>query len=258
MLDEIACVRVRSKIHSLGDMLESMRLSNRWREAVSEFARREVLFLVAEEEGVRVPDEELQERMDLFRREAGLLRAEDTLRWFEETGVSQDALERDREADLIEAKLLARFDRAEVEKHFVANRKQYDAARLSVIEVETEAMGREIVLTLREGEGAFADLARAHSRDEATRALGGDLGWCRRASLPEEVAAKVFSARPGAVFGPFRAGEVYRVYGVVDLKTGPLDPSAEREIRRILLQRRMDRVAGPRGIECLSFWKGSC
>ena len=50
---------------------------------------------------------------------------------------------------------------------------------------------------------SFAELAEAHSEDERTKTLGGDLGWFSRRRMPEDFTANVFPLQQEVVSQPF-------------------------------------------------------
>jgi peptidyl-prolyl cis-trans isomerase D len=87
----------------------------------------------------------------------------------------------------------------------------------------------------------FAELAKVHSDDPATRDDGGDLGWIDRGSISsEELDAAIFDHKPGDVVGPVRSAfgfHVVKVEGYRSESVRPLDEVRE-EVRYKLLEGR--------------------
>jgi hypothetical protein len=69
----------------------------------------------------------------------------------------------------------------------------------------------------------FARLASIHSGHAATRARGGEIGWCRRAERGVDGAllAAAFGAEPGKVVGPLRTAEGSALLLVRETRPGP-------------------------------------
>lgn len=68
-----------------------------------------------------------------------------------------------------------------------------------------EALAREWLVRLRTREVEFAAVATSSSLDVATKADGGELGWCVREDLPETLAEAVFSLAAGELSEPLQS-----------------------------------------------------
>lgn len=94
---------------------------------------------------------------------------------------------------------------------------------------EARAEAERLLGLLRDGED-FADLARRHSDDEASRQEGGDLGWYRRgAGLVDEFEDAAFAMRQGAIAGPVETVFGSHIIQVERIRGG------ERKIHHILI-----------------------
>lgn len=78
----------------------------------------------------------------------------------------------------------------------------------------------------------FADLARAHSLDPASRPTGGSFGAVLRPALPAAVAERVFAARPGDVVGPVATERGFALFLVEELLPADLDEETAAVIRQ--------------------------
>lgn len=216
---------------SLGDWLGSLRQRGRLRPLLREAAIEQFLVSRAVQAGLTVSAEELQQAADAFRRQYGLLSAEQTHAWLGGEGLSvldfEDVLER----DLLIDRLKDHLTRGQIAAHFAANQAGYARAGLRLILVAREDEAREMLTQVNEG-GDFAELARAHSR-HPSRAQGGLLGEVPRWQLPPAAEA-VFGARQGDVVGPVAGPEGFSLFLVESLTPAELDGPTTALIRQQL------------------------
>jgi peptidyl-prolyl cis-trans isomerase D len=62
----------------------------------------------------------------------------------------------------------------------------------------------------------FSELAKKHSKDEASAVVGGDLGWIRKGRMVKSFEDAAFKAKPGEVVGPILTTfgyHIIKVYG---------------------------------------------
>jgi len=76
-----------------------------------------------------------------------------------------------------------------------------------------ESRAAALARQVRKGK-AFADLARAHSQDDASREQGGEMGWVHRGQLDHDPETAIFALDPGGVSDPVRTLYGYAVYQV--------------------------------------------
>lgn len=69
---------------------------------------------------------------------------------------------------------------------------------------DREAEIRELQQQMLAGKSTLAQLAAAHSEDERSRKLGGDLGWFTQERMPADFISAVRGLRVGQVSGPVR------------------------------------------------------
>jgi putative peptide maturation system protein len=188
----------------------------------------------AAEAGLSVTDAELQAAADAFRRRHGLASAADTGAWLARQGLTVDDFERSLEADLLAAKFRDHLTRDRLPGHFAAHRDRYARARLREIVVASEGTARELLAQVADEGSDFAELARAHSLDDASRPTGGSLGTVPRLALLSSAAEAIFSARRGAVVGPVATDRGYALFLVEELLPAELDEATAALIRREL------------------------
>jgi putative peptide maturation system protein len=216
------------------DFLLSLRRQARLRPLLLDAVAARVVHAAAWDQGLTVGDAELQVAADAFRRRHGLASAADTGAWLARQGLTGDDFERSLEADLLAAKFRDHLTRDRLPGHFAAHRDHYARARLRQIIVASEGTARELLARVADEGRDFAELARAHSLDDASRPTGGSLGAVPRLALPASAAEAIFSAKPGAVVGPVATDRGYGLFLVEELLPAELDEETAALIRREL------------------------
>jgi len=76
---------------------------------------------------------------------------------------------------------------------------------------------RQIQAELKQGK-SFAELARTHSQDPGSAAVGGDLGYFQQGMMAPEFDKKVFSMKKGEIAGPVQTDFGYHLILLEDIK----------------------------------------
>jgi peptidyl-prolyl cis-trans isomerase C len=98
------------------------------------------------------------------------------------------------------------------------------AVRARHILVSSQAEAQDLFNQLNAG-ADFAALAAQFSRDETSRATGGDLGWFTEDELLQPALAyAAFASQPGALVGPVRSELGYHVLQVLERENRPIAP----------------------------------
>ncbi len=181
---------------------------------------------------LQVSDEQLQDFCDNFRKVCGLYTADETVDFFERSGLTEDDFESFCEASALTSMLIDRLaDENKIEEYFVNNRADLDMVRISSIIVGDENLANEIILQVTEDEEDFHALARLHSVDEATKYAGGYIGYVSRSTLRPEISAKVFNANAGDVLRPFALEKYHQLILVEELKKAELNEDSREIIK---------------------------
>jgi parvulin-like peptidyl-prolyl isomerase len=173
----------------------------------------------------------LQRAADLFRHRHGLTSAAETQRWLDAAGITIEEFEAVIVRDLLISQYKHHLTQPRVAEHFAAHRNRYAQAQLRRIVVDSEELARELMAQLTDEGRDFAELARQHSLDGATRRAGGSMGLVRRAEMPADVAAAVFGAKAGHFVGPVAVEGSYLLYLVEELPEPTLDEATAALIR---------------------------
>jgi peptidyl-prolyl cis-trans isomerase C len=110
---------------------------------------------------------------------------------------------------------------------------------------DSESQAKKLLARSKAGED-FSALARAESKDEATRDKGGFLGWIEKGQLEwpalEEAA---FSAKQGEVAGPVktaRGWHLLRAEGFKDAEQKSFQEVKDKVMQAIYMKRLNDRI----------------
>ncbi|HRH97637.1 MAG TPA: peptidylprolyl isomerase [Prosthecobacter sp.] len=107
---------------------------------------------------------------------------------------------------------------------------------------DREAEIREIHRQLRAKEKTFAQLAAAHSDDDRSKVVGGDLGWITRERLPEDFMSAVEKLQVGEFSGPVLTKLGWHVIIVMERQESrlPTFEEAKAEITAMLTSQRRE------------------
>jgi len=88
----------------------------------------------------------------------------------------------------------------------------------------------------------FSALAKEYSMDESSRENGGDLGWIEEGSMSPEFESVVFGLKKNEISPPFQSRAGVHIVKITEIK--PAEPmpfeEAKANIRNVLLQRSLD------------------
>ncbi len=249
-LSEIAAVKIDGEEVSLEEVMRTLKVSGNTG-FVSEAVADLLVQRAASAEGITVDDDELQQAADASRKNLGLFSVDQTHQWLKDCGLSEEEFEKSLELGILKSKLSAKVATdGMIEQHFQENRRAYDAARLAHIVVKDEGVAEEICTQLAEDGADFAQLARDHSLDDASKASGGELGIVNRAALSPAVESAVFAAKTGDVVGPIKTDQGYHIIQVREVLLGKLaDDEVAATVRQELYAEWLGDQAEKGGVE---------
>ena len=186
--------------------------------------------------GIKVTEEEIQERANQFRRVRGLHRASDTNKYLDAMRVSAEEFEAFIANGLYQEKMMRKVCGEDaVRGYFKLNSPKFDSIEVSHIVLDSEAKAREMIAVLRDDPDSFEEMAREHSIAD-TADKGGLIGKVLRGSLRSDVEAKVFNAAAGDLLGPFASADrtAFEIFRVNAKHPARLDEDTATEVRRLL------------------------
>jgi len=147
----------------------------------------------AEERGVTATDAQVQERVDELK--AGFQEAVQFEQALEKSGITLDELKEQVRNQILTEALLAEINpvsevsEEDIKEFYEANKAQFtEAAAVRASHIlfneADKALAERVLAQIRDG-ADFAELARQYSKDPASAAGGGDLGWPAVPYVPE-------------------------------------------------------------------------
>jgi len=229
-------VKIDDDAISIAQFLQTLKLSGQFEGLIEQLVRDRLTVHAAKKAGIRVSEEEIQERADQFRRVRSLHRASDTNKYLDALRVGLDEFEAFLTDGLYQEKMMARVcsDQA-VQAYFKLNSPRFDSIEVSHIVLDGEGKSKEMMAVLEDDPDSFGEMAREHSVAD-TREHGGLIGKVLRGSLRTDIEAKVFNAAAGALLGPFASADrsVFEIFRVNAKHPARLDDDTATEVRRLL------------------------
>ncbi|HEX7901150.1 MAG TPA: peptidyl-prolyl cis-trans isomerase [Planctomycetota bacterium] len=199
----------------------------------------------ARREGLVATDEEIADALSDFFSENDLFEEAQQEAWLGRSRLTRAALGAHFAEVLLTRKLRVHLaPDAAVEKRYQASLHQYARANVEIVELDSPGAAAETALQLREGEIAWTDAT--------SRAGGVDALTLTRAEAPEEVAAELFSAPPGAFLGPLETDEGgHAIYRLISREDPELDDELREEIRERMFLEEISRAFEKQPIQLL-------
>lgn len=212
------------------DIINSLKQDVQYKQIWQRILNQKVIEKAAQERGITVSPEEIQSEGDSLRMEKKLYKVSDTIAWLAEQMITVEDLEAGIGARLLSQKLAENLFKEEVEKSFAQNRINYDQVSLYQIIISEPRLAQEIYYQIKEQEISFYDAAHCYHIDENRRQFSGYEGQLHRWSLKPEMAAAVFSAKPGVVISPLKTDQGYHILMVEKFIQAELTEERYQEI----------------------------
>lgn len=200
---------------------------------------------------LELTDAELQAAMDRFRASKGLFKVEDTQRWLEQHGMTQEKLERYVAEKAIVPKLRDRLVAGQVDAYFAEHRADFDTLHIARLELADEAQARQLASQLRAGELSFAAAAERVFLDSAQQgqpAQTAVFATIERRSAEPALREALFTAERGQWLGPIPVDARHCLVRVLQFAPAELDGRTIAAIKETLFdawltrQRRAARI----------------
>jgi putative peptide maturation system protein len=192
-----------------------------------------------EREPIELSDTELQEAMDRFRSAKKLFKADDTVRWLERHGMSQEKLEQYVAESAIVPKLRDRIEDGRSDEYFSQHAKDFDAARIARLDVANEREAHELAKQIRAGEQEFfaaAERCYFDAVEQGKTASAALFGVIERREAADTLREQLFAAAPGQLVGPVLVETGYALFRVQSIVPGQLDDRTRAAIKKILFE----------------------
>ncbi|MBE5230175.1 MAG: peptidylprolyl isomerase [Microcystis aeruginosa PMC 728.11] len=184
------------------DILKQVKLSLKTSELIEAIITHKVIANTAEEVGIKLEAEELQEMADKYRKMYKLLSEEDTWAWMKKNHLSLDDFEEFVYYQGLASKLAVHLFADKIEPYFYEHQLDYAGVVMYEVVLEDEDLAMELFYSIQEGEMSFYDVAHKYIEDKELRRKGGYRGILYRKDLKPEISAAVFAATPPEVLKP--------------------------------------------------------
>ena len=192
--------------------------------------RQQIIEEVAQERGLTITSEEIQQEAEHQRRQQKLEKADDTLNWLADHMVTEDAWESGIQKYLLSKKVAESLFGHEVERHFAQNKLNFERLLLYRISVKDRKIAQELFYQIEEKEISFYEAAHIYDFDKNRRYRCGFEGKIYRWNLKPDIAAAVFGAPLNEVVGPLEIEQMYHLFLVEEFIPAELTPERHQEI----------------------------
>lgn len=189
-----------------------------------------IIAAAAEQAGITVGLEELQQVADEFRLANQLHESDATWSWLQKHYLSLDDFEELVHTNALSGKLAQHLFGNQVEPFFYEHQIEYAGAVLYEVILQDSDLALELFYALQEGEMSFHEVARQYTQDQMLRRTGGYQGVLHRSDLKPEVSAAVFAATPPQILKPITTSKGVHLILVEEIIQPQLDDQLRAQI----------------------------
>jgi parvulin-like peptidyl-prolyl isomerase len=218
-------------IISESDIIQSVKLSCQMPGVVEAIATQKIIAQAAQEAGIKVEEEELQQEGDKLRLEQKLVKAKDTWAWLKKHYLSLNEFEELVYNNVLSRKLANHLFSTQVEKFFYEHQLDYVAAVTYQVIFENRDLALELFYALEEGEISFSEIARLYIQEPELRRAYGYQGLQHRKDFRPEIAAAVFAASAPEVLKPIQTPKGVHLIEVHEI----IQPQLDEQLRQTII-----------------------
>ena len=212
------------------EIFDFLKKTAQLREICQKVLHQRIINQTAQTRNLLITAEETQAEAERLRRQKHLEKAADTLTWLNDQLITAEDWEAGIRDRLLAQKLAESLFSKEVDTFFVQNRLDFEQVLLYQIIVPYEKLASEIFYQIEEEEMSFYKAAHIYDIDERRRHQCGYEGTVYRWSLKPDMAAVVFSARPGEIMSPIKTDQGYHILMVEEFIPAELTPETYQRI----------------------------
>ncbi|CAD5959858.1 Foldase protein PrsA [Planktothrix tepida] len=212
------------------EIISFLKQNLEFKEVYQKILSQKVINQVAEERGIIVTAEEIQNQANQQRYAKRLEKAADTLAWLADQMITSDDWEAGIRERLLAQKLAESLFTKDVEKYFIQNRLNFEQVSLYQIIVPYERLARELFYQIEEEEISFYHAAHLYDIEPGRRERCGYEGQLYRWGLKADFAAIVFAATPGEILSPVKTDQGYHLILVEEFIQAELTIERTQEI----------------------------
>ncbi len=216
------------------------------RQVATEIIKRTILAVAARKLGVAVTDREVERR--LAEEKKNFLDKQEDRKLL---SASREEL-RKRIADIILLEKISEkiskgveVTEEEAESFYLTRTEKYSnppMVHMAHILVRTEGEGKIALERINAGE-EFSAVAASMSRDDGSKAFGGDVGWVVSGTWDPRIENVAFSMQPGEVKGPVKASDGYHVIKVIERREARVltyEEVRDKVMRDVLIEKKQE------------------
>jgi parvulin-like peptidyl-prolyl isomerase len=185
----------------------------------------------AEQAGIKVEVNELQEAADTFRLKNKLIGAKITQKWLDIHQLSLDDFENIIHFQLTNDRLKQKILTDKVEKYFYQNKLDFDRVALYEVVLQNKELATELYYAVREGEIKFQDVASKYIEDIELKRKGGYLGQIQRKDLNPELLSVFSTPNPPQVIKPITTAKGHHFLWIEEVIPAELTEEIGQEIQ---------------------------
>lgn len=212
------------------EIIRFLKRNLKYKEVYEKILSQKVINQVAEERGIIVTAEEIQNQANQERYAKRLEKAADTLAWLADQMITSDDWEAGIRERLLSEKLAESLFSKDVEKYFIQNRLNFEQVSLYQIIVPYERLARELFYQIEEEEISFYHAAHLYDIEPQRQERCGYEGKLYRWQLKADFAAIVFAATPGEILSPVKTDQGYHLILVEEFIQAELTLERTQEI----------------------------
>lgn len=199
-----------------------------------EILYRQIILRTANDRGLSVSSEEIQNEADQFRYRNKLENAAQTYSWLDEQLITPQDWEEGIHERLLSKKLAHHLFESQVESYFAQNKSQYEQATLYRLLVPYQPLAQELFYQIEEEEISFFEAAHLYDVDERRRLACGFEGKLSRWQLEPNLSAKIFGANPRELIGVISSEVGHELLMVEEFITPKLTDETRKKILNTL------------------------
>ncbi len=229
---------MESSIYSIqeNDLINFLKQNIRFKEIVNLIISQKIIANAAQERGITVLEDEIQQDSENWRRLHKLEKADDVFKWLEDQQITPEDWEEGIRKKLLADKLASHLFANEINKYFLEHQLDYQQVSLYQILIENEEKAQELFFQIEDQEISFYQAAQMYDIDENRRLKFGYEGKVFRQQLPANLREVIFAAQVGEVTPPVQTDLGYHLFLVQEFITLELTPALSKEIQAKLFQ----------------------
>jgi putative peptide maturation system protein len=203
-----------------------------------------------EKDPIELSDADLQVAMNAFRKARNLHKAEETHRWLEQHGITQEKLEDLITNEALVAKLRDQVTAEQVADYFAAHHLDFDIANIAQIHFSDQEKAHEVWNQICSGKVDFYEAAQYRFLEATQRKKNpsGDVFAVIQRGQAKVELMNIFGAKCGEVLKPMKTEKGFTIFRILSFNSAHLDEKTVTTIKGTLFEewladhRRMARI----------------